>query len=132
MATNTFNKQRVKENLSLMKAKYKADYDYKDKETSEVAKGIISRQKEKISRERSIEDLQKKIKDNKYKKIKSIPKKIERSLSKLAGKRIKTKKVLRRSQASYKVSDNKVQGIFEDENRFFKGGHTNVKNMLFD
>jgi len=51
--------------------------------------------------------------------------KASQKLGQLAKKKVKTRKILKKSKTSYKMPSRKVENIFEDENRFFKGAMRN-------
>ena len=71
------------------------------------------------------------IRDSKYKaKAKEIGKKVGKAFIKGVDKSLKKKIpkpkiIVKKSKMSYKVPDKEIEGVWEDENRFFKGA---VKN----
>jgi hypothetical protein len=53
------------------------------------------------------------------------------NINKIANARAINRQVVRKSNVSVKLPNNKIENIFEDENRFFKGEMAKEKKAMF-
>jgi hypothetical protein len=131
-----YNQDSEKKKLGLMKSSYDVDYNSNPrtpKEYKDVAKSMIDTQREKLSKEDAIKRQEKKVYSHtaRGKLSAGVNRMVDKFNSSL-NQRVINRNVMRKSpQASVTIPKAPEEGIWQDENRFFKGNFEKEKRSMF-
>lgn len=125
-----YNQNIEKKRLALMQEAYKTSQ--KSKANRDIGYKVISQDKKDLDYQEKIAKQKQKISSNSFLgRAKQGLSRVGSKVNKFANERAINRQVIRKSNVSVRLPTNKIENVFEDENRFFKGEMAKEKKAMF-